>query len=135
MTFFQIISLILLLIPIVGTVLYHIFVVGKVFLQMNMAVASLGSTIEALNASFSTTVQNLEKTFANATHDLEKTFNLKLDNLSDNFAEMKKTQEKSTEILNEIVLKQMRDMDRDLTKVTESAKSAHHRLDCIENRK
>lgn len=123
MSAFQIIVLILTTLPIIGTILYHVFVVGKVFTSIGSSMKSLGDVITNLDKTFSTTVSNLEKTF-----------NLKLDNLSQNFADMKCTQEKFAELINDIVIRQMRDMDKDITRISESTKSAHHRLDCIERK-
>lgn len=123
MSAFQIIVLILTTLPIIGTILYHVFVVGKVFTSIGSSMKSLGDAITNLDKTFSTTVSNLEKTF-----------NLKLDNLSQNFADMKCTQEKFAELINDIVIRQMRDMDKDITRISESTKSAHHRLDCIERK-
>ena len=123
MSVFQIVMVILALVPIVGTVLYHIFVVGRIFNSIEASMQALSSSITNLDHTFSTTVQNLENTF-----------NLKLDNLSENFKDMKNTQEKFADIVNDIVIKQMRNMDKDITVAAESIKSFHHRLDCIERR-
>ena len=123
MSAFQIIMIILAVCPIIGTVLYHVFVVGKIFTSINSAITTLSTSIVNLDKTFSTTVSNLEETF-----------NIKLDNLSDNFKDMKCIQEKFAELINDIVIRQMRDMDKDITRVSESTKSAHHRLDCIERK-
>lgn len=121
MTAFHWIVIFLTLVPIVGTILYHVFVVGKVF-------TSIGASMTALG----TAVTNLDKTFTTTVSNLEKTFNLQLENLSKNFEAMQKTQEKFAEVINDIVIKQMREMDKDITKAVESSKSAHHRLDCLD---
>lgn len=117
------VTVILALLPIIGTIFYHVFIAGKLF-------SSIGSNMEKLSVA----ITNLDKTFFSTVSNLEKTFNLKLDNLSHNFQDMKNTQEKFAEVLNDIVIKQMREMDKDITRISESTKSAHHRLDCIERK-
>ena len=123
MSIFQTISIILSVVTILGTVVYHVFVVAKAFTLLTSSMENLSLTVTNLRESFVSTVDNLEKTF-----------NIQLENLSENFKDMKNTQEKFAEIVNDIVIRQMRDMDKDITRVSESTKSAHHRLDCIERK-
>lgn len=123
MSIFQIIMIILGCVPIIGTILYHVFVVGKAFTTFGLTMTALGTAISNLDKTFSTTVANLEKTF-----------NLQLNNLSKNFEDMKDTQEKFAELINDIVIHQMGEMKTDITRISENCKSNQHRLDCIERK-
>jgi len=101
------------LVTALGSIVYQIFITGKAF------------------GKLTTSLDNAIKDFNNSVNSLRENFDLQIENICSTIKELKTNQEKLTDILNDIIVRQLREIEKDVCRIDESTKSAHHRLDEI----